>query len=97
MRMRRAVVGLVLAGLAADGGLYVPETWPALPSGWRDPRPYVEVANHQSFVDTRHGSAVDVAVDSLGIALAALAISLKPQAAKTKQFKDAGRSSKRAY
>jgi VanZ family protein len=52
---------------------------------------------HQSFVDTRHGSAVDVAVDSLGIALAALAISLKPQAAKTKQFKDAGRSSKRAY
>ena len=35
---------VLLAGLAADGGLYVPETWPALPSGWRDPRPYVEVA-----------------------------------------------------
>ena len=52
---------------------------------------------HQSFVDTRHGSAVDVAVDAIGIALAALAISLKPQAAKTKQFKDARRSSKRAY
>jgi len=35
---------VLLAGLAADGGLYVPETWPALPSGWRDRRPYVEVA-----------------------------------------------------
>ncbi|MGH2476996.1 MAG: threonine synthase [Candidatus Limnocylindrales bacterium] len=35
---------VLLAGLAADGGLYVPETWPALPSGWRDPRPYVDVA-----------------------------------------------------
>jgi threonine synthase len=35
---------VLLAGLAPDGGLYVPETWPALPSGWRDPRPYVEVA-----------------------------------------------------
>jgi VanZ family protein len=29
---------------------------------------------HQSFVDTRHGSPVDVAVDTLGIALAYLAI-----------------------
>jgi threonine synthase len=35
---------VLLAGLAADGGLYVPETWPALFSGWRDRRPYVEVA-----------------------------------------------------
>jgi threonine synthase len=35
---------VLLAGLAADGGLYVPETWPPLPSGWRDPRPYVQVA-----------------------------------------------------
>jgi threonine synthase len=35
---------VLLAGLAADGGLYVPETWPALSSGWRDRRPYVEVA-----------------------------------------------------
>ena len=38
----------LLAGLAADGGLYVPETWPALPgddvldacdSAWRRPQP----------------------------------------------------------
>jgi threonine synthase len=35
---------VLLAGLAADGGLYVPEAWPALPSGWREPRPYVEMA-----------------------------------------------------
>jgi threonine synthase len=35
---------VLLAGLAADGGLYVPDTWPALPGGWRNPRPYVEVA-----------------------------------------------------
>jgi threonine synthase len=35
---------VLLAGLAADGGLYVPETWPALPGGWRDPRPYVDLA-----------------------------------------------------
>jgi threonine synthase len=35
---------VLLAGLAADGGLYVPETWPPLSSGWRDRRPYVEVA-----------------------------------------------------
>jgi threonine synthase len=35
---------VLLAGLAADGGLYVPESWPALAAGWRDPRPYVEMA-----------------------------------------------------
>ena len=35
---------VLLAGLAADGGLYVPESWPALPDGWRDPRSYVDVA-----------------------------------------------------
>jgi threonine synthase len=35
---------VLLAGLAADGGLYVPESWPALPEGWRDRRPYVDVA-----------------------------------------------------
>jgi VanZ family protein len=29
---------------------------------------------HQSFVDTRHGAPVDVAVDALGITIAALAI-----------------------
>jgi threonine synthase len=34
----------LLAGLAADGGLYVPETWPPLPDGWRSPRPYAALA-----------------------------------------------------
>jgi VanZ family protein len=35
---------------------------------------------HQSFVDTRHGSPVDVAVDTLGISLASLALArAKPQ------------------
>jgi VanZ family protein len=29
---------------------------------------------HQTFVDTRHGSAIDVGVDAIGIALAALVI-----------------------
>ncbi|HET6665336.1 MAG TPA: threonine synthase [Acidimicrobiales bacterium] len=36
---------VLLAGLAADGGLYVPESWPALPDGWRAARPYVDVAS----------------------------------------------------
>jgi threonine synthase len=36
---------VLLAGLAADGGLYLPQSWPALPDGWRDPRPYVDVAS----------------------------------------------------
>jgi threonine synthase len=36
---------VLLAGLAADGGLYVPESWPALPDGWRAVRPYVDVAS----------------------------------------------------
>jgi threonine synthase len=35
---------VLLAGLAADGGLYVPESWPALPGSWQDKRPYVDVA-----------------------------------------------------
>ena len=35
---------VLLAGLAADGGLYVPESWPALPAGWQEPRPYAELA-----------------------------------------------------
>ncbi len=34
----------LLTGLAADGGLYVPETWPVLPDGWRAPRPYAALA-----------------------------------------------------
>ena len=32
---------------------------------------------HQSFVDTRHATPVDVLIDSVGIALAALAISAR--------------------
>jgi threonine synthase len=35
---------VLLAGLAADGGLYVPEAWPPLPDGWSEPRPYAELA-----------------------------------------------------
>ena len=35
---------VLLTGLAADGGLYVPETWPALPPADDRPRPYAEVA-----------------------------------------------------
>ena len=35
----------LLCGLASDGGLYVPETWPTLPERWDDAsRPYHEVA-----------------------------------------------------
>ncbi|MGH9215880.1 MAG: threonine synthase [Acidimicrobiales bacterium] len=35
---------VLLAGLAADGGLYVPESWPHLADGRRTTRPYVDVA-----------------------------------------------------
>jgi threonine synthase len=36
---------VLLTGLAADGGLYVPETWPTLsPAVWADVRPYADVA-----------------------------------------------------
>jgi threonine synthase len=35
---------VLLAGLAADGGLFVPESWPALADAWRARRPYVDVA-----------------------------------------------------
>jgi threonine synthase len=36
---------VLLTGLAVDGGLYVPETWPALsPEVWGEVRPYAEVA-----------------------------------------------------
>src|SRR5690242_12991786 len=40
-------VSVMLAGLARDGGLYVPETWPSLPPETIDPlarRPHAEVA-----------------------------------------------------
>jgi threonine synthase len=35
---------VLLTGLARDGGLYVPERWPALPGGWAAPKPYAERA-----------------------------------------------------
>jgi threonine synthase len=35
---------VLLAGLASDGGLYVPESWPGLPDGWDVPRPYANLA-----------------------------------------------------
>jgi threonine synthase len=35
---------VLLKGLADDGGLYVPETWPKLSPGWEAPRPYAETA-----------------------------------------------------
>ena len=35
---------VLLAGLASDGGLYVPGSWPALPDRWDEPRPYAELA-----------------------------------------------------
>ncbi len=35
---------VLLAGLARDGGLYVPETWPSLQPTWRVPGPYADVA-----------------------------------------------------
>ncbi len=36
--------GAMLGGLASDGGLYVPESWPALPAGLRRAAPYAETA-----------------------------------------------------
>ena len=35
---------VLLAGMARDGGLYVPETWPDLPAGWSDVQPYPDLA-----------------------------------------------------
>ena len=52
---------------------------------------------HQTFVRDRTGTPVDVAIDAIGIALAALLISLKPRAAKTEPGKAAGSSAKRAH
>ncbi len=45
----RDFAGVLLAGLAEDGGLFVPETWPALSAGeWRAlrGRPYADLAAH---------------------------------------------------
>ncbi len=36
--------GAMLGGLASDGGLYVPDSWPSLPSGLRRAAPYAETA-----------------------------------------------------
>ena len=36
--------GAMLGGLASDGGLYVPESWPSLPAGLRRAAPYAETA-----------------------------------------------------
>jgi len=36
--------GAMLGGLAPDGGLYVPESWPSLPSGLERAAPYAETA-----------------------------------------------------
>jgi VanZ family protein len=38
---------------------------------------------HQTYVETRHGSPIDVGVDAIGIAVAALLISRWPRAART--------------
>jgi VanZ family protein len=48
---------------------------------------------HQSLVDTRHGSPVDLAIDAIGIALAYLTLKV----AITERRKDAGRATKRAH
>ncbi len=61
---------------------------------------------HQGFVETRHGSPIDVGVDAVGVALACYLVNRRPrapkgkqrpQAARTKPGKDAGRPAKRAY
>ena len=49
---------VLLTGLAADGGLYVPEAWPALPEGWDEPRPYAELATEVLWPYVE-GSALD--------------------------------------
>jgi threonine synthase len=40
----RTFADVLLSGPASDGGLYVPESWPALPDDWATPRPYAELA-----------------------------------------------------
>jgi VanZ family protein len=52
---------------------------------------------HQTFVAGRTGTWEDVAIDALGIAAACAIVHRRAQAARTKQFKDAGRAPKRAY
>ncbi|MDP9189383.1 MAG: VanZ family protein [Actinomycetota bacterium] len=54
---------------------------------------------HQTFVDGRSGSPVDVLIDSAGIALASLALASlsRRRTAKTKPGQDAGRPAKRAH
>src|SRR5690349_14321939 len=52
---------------------------------------------HQTFVHGRTGTPVDVAIDSIGMAIAALLITTVTRAPKREQFKDAGRPPTRAY
>jgi threonine synthase len=43
---RLTFADVLLAGPGPDGGLYVPETWPSLPEGWREPQPYAARAHN---------------------------------------------------
>ena len=52
---------------------------------------------HQTFVDGRHGTPVDVGVDAIGMAIAAWLVNRGAQAPRAKHGKDAGRPAKRAY
>jgi VanZ family protein len=52
---------------------------------------------HQTFVDGRTGTPIDVGVDAIGMAIAASLINRRPQAARTKPGKDAGGPATRAY
>ncbi len=57
---------------------------------------------HQTFVENRSGTAIDVGIDGVGIALACLVISRRwprptGEAAKAEPGQDAGRPAKRAH
>jgi threonine synthase len=43
---RLTFADVLLAGPGPDGGLYVPEAWPSLPEGWREPQPYTARARN---------------------------------------------------
>ena len=46
---------VLLAGLASDGGLYVPETWPTLPAARRPARPALRRGRDRGHVAVRRG------------------------------------------
>jgi hypothetical protein len=46
---------------------------------------------HQTFVEGRTGTPIDVGVDTVGMALAAAVVYRRPQTPRTKPGKDAGR------